>query len=144
MRAEFRIDPAADAPYAVIYAPSRTAEVDQILHRLTEPHVLHAYGERGEALIEADEIIRIYTENRRVLLECEAGIYQLRCRLYELEDKLDPAEFIRISNSEIVGRRWIRDLDFSLTGTIRLTMKNGGCCYVSRRYVSRIRRAFEE
>lgn len=144
MKAEFRIDPAADAPYAVIYAPSRTAEVDQILRRLAEPRVLHAYGERGEALIDADEIIRIYTENRRVLLECKAGVYQLRCRLYELEETLDPAEFIRISNSEIVGRRWIRDLDFSLTGTIRLILKNGGCCYVSRRYVSRIRRAFEE
>ena len=144
MRVEFRTDPAANAPYAVIYAPSRTAQVERIMRRLAEPRVMPAYDDRGEALIEEDEIIRVYTENRRVMLECTAGIYQLRCRLYELEEKLDPAEFIRISNSEIVGRRWIRDLDFSLTGTIRLTLKNGGCCYVSRRYVSRIRRAFEE
>ena len=144
MRVEFRIDPAADAPYAVICAPSRTAQVERIMRRLAEPRVMHGYDDRGEALIDADEIIRVYTENRRVMLECAAGVYQLRCRLYELEEKLDPAEFIRISNSEIVGRRWIRDLDFSLTGTIRLTLKNGGCCYVSRRYVSRIRRAFEE
>lgn len=144
MKVEFRMDPAADAPYAVIFAPSRTAQVDQIMRRLAEPRVMHAYDDRGEALIEEDEIIRIYTENRRVMLECTAGIYQLRCRLYELEERLDANDFIRISNSEIVARRWIRGLDFSLTGTIRLTLKNGGCCYVSRRYVSRIRKAFEE
>ena len=144
MKVEFRIDPAADAPYAVIYAPSRTAQVDQIMHRLAEPRVMHAYDDRGETLIEADEIIRIYTENRRVMLESTAGVYQLRRRLYELEERLDTCEFIRISNSEIVARRWIRGLDFSLTGTIRLTLKNGVCCYVSRRYVSRIRKAFEE
>lgn len=144
MKAEFRIDPAADAPYAVIYAPSRTAQVERIMRRLAEPRVMHGYDDRGEALIDADEIIRVYTENRRVMLECAAGVYQLRCRLYELEETLDSEEFIRISNSEIVGKRWIRNLDFSLAGTIRLTLKNGGCCYVSRRYVSRIRRAFEE
>ena len=34
-------------------------------------------------------------------------------------------------------------LDFSLTGTIRLMLEGGIETYVSRRYVSRIRRMFE-
>ncbi len=144
MKVEFRRDPGADAPYAVIYAAARTEQVDRIMHRFSEPHTICAYDDRGEILIEEGEIIRIYTENRRVMVECGSGAYQLRCRLYELEERLSANEFIRISNSEIVCRRQIRGLDFSLAGTIRLTLKNGGCCYVSRRYVARIRRAFEE
>lgn len=144
MKAEFRRDANAAEPYAVIYAAARTEQVDRILERLSDPRVIRAFDARGEIRIEEDEIIRVYTENRRVMAECASGVYQLRSRLYELEEMLDPNEFVRISNSEIVRKRQIRGLDFSLTGTIRLTLKNGSCCFVSRRYVARIRRAFEE
>ena len=47
--------------------------------------------------------------------------------------------FARISHSEIVNLRQVTALDLGLTGTIRMTLKGGTACYVSRRYVKKIK-----
>lgn len=46
------------------------------------------------------------------------GEYAIRYRLYELEEVLDKKQFLRISNSEIVNVKKIRDIDLSITGRI--------------------------
>ncbi|HIW27161.1 MAG TPA: LytTR family transcriptional regulator DNA-binding domain-containing protein, partial [Candidatus Lawsonibacter pullicola] len=49
---------------------------------------------------------------------------------------------LRVSHSELVNSRKITALDLSLTGTIRMTLGDGAAvCYVSRRYVKRIKQA---
>jgi len=143
MKIEFRINPEAGEPRVLVEAREYDSEVQALIARLQGPAHLAAYDERGEVLLEMDEIIRIYTQQRRLLVDSDRGTHSLRMRLYELEEKLDPAEFVRISHSEIVSRRRIMRLDFSLTGTIRLCLKGGTETYVSRRYVARIRRLFE-
>ena len=141
MKLEFRRDADAREVRVIVLAPERTAEVEAILARLREPEKIAAYSGRGEELLEPGEIIRVYTERRRVLVDSARGTFALRSRLYEIEEKLG-AEFVRISNSEIVNRTCIRSLDFSLTGTIRLSLAGGIETYVSRRYVQRIKRTF--
>ena len=71
------------------------------------------------------------------------GVYDLRERLYELEGKLDRHTFVRISHSEIVNLKKVAALDLSLTGTIRMTLAGGTVCYVSRRYVKKIKEALD-
>lgn len=143
MRIEFRKNTQAREIRVLVEARERDAEVEALIRRLQGPAQLAAYDERGEILLEMDEIIRIYTQRRRLMVDSDRGTHSLRMRLYELEEKLDPAEFVRISQSEIVSRRRILRLDFSLTGTIRLSLKGGTETYVSRRYVARIRKLFE-
>ncbi len=143
MKIVFRKNPDAKEIRILVEARERTPEVEALLRRLEPVGQLKAYSERGEILLNMDEIIRIYTQQRRVLVDSDRGSFSLRSRLYELEEKLDAAEFVRISNSEIVNKRRILHLDFSLTGTIRLSLKGGVETYVSRRYVPRIRRMFE-
>lgn len=143
MKIEFCREPDAREISVRVCAPELTPEVEALMHRISQPFVLPAYSDRGEVMLEMHEIVRVYTEKRRVLVESVRGTFALRMRIYELEEKLDPVQFIRISNSEIVSRRCIRSLDFSLSGTIRLSLKGGSETYVSRRYVSRIRKAFE-
>lgn len=143
MKIVFRRNPDAKEIRILVEAQERTPEVEALIKRLEPAGKLKAYDERGEIMLDMDEIIRIYTQQRRVLVDSLQGTYTLRARLYELEEQLDPAEFVRISNSEIVRKHCIRKLDFSLTGTIRLNLKGGIETYVSRRYVTRIRRLFE-
>lgn len=143
MKVEFIREPSLQETCVQIRAPERTPEVEALLRRLAAPATLVAYDARGEVLLKMEEIIRVYTQDRRVMVDSDRGTFSLRARLYELEAKLDSAEFVRISNSEIVRRDRILHLDFSLTGTIRLTLRGGAATYVSRRYVSRIRRMFE-
>ena len=128
----------------MIIARERDARVEEIIRRLRVGKTLIAYSERGETPLSVDEIIRIFTQQRRVMVDSGRGTFFLRSRMYELEEMLDGNEFVRISNSEIVNKRCILHLDFSLTGTIRLKLTGGIETYVSRRYVSRIRKVFEK
>ena len=141
MKLVFRADESADEVQVLVIAREKTPEVERILAKLQEMVRIAAYSERGEELIELPEIIRIYTERRRVLLDSVRGTFSLRSRIYEAEEKLGGG-FVRISNSEIVNRDHIRSLDFSLAGTIRLQLTGGIETYVSRRYVSRIKGTF--
>jgi len=143
MRIEFRRDPAAVEPYVLVCAKEKNAAVEALMEGIAEPAVIRAYSDRGEEFLRCGEIKRIYTQQRRVLVDSDRGSFLLRERMYELEEKLDQTEFVRISNSEIVNKRRIRRLDFSLAGTIRLVFRDGTETYVSRRYVPRIRSIFE-
>ena len=53
---------------------------------------------------------------------------------------LSGSSFVRISNSEIVNFGHVTSLDTSISGTISLRMTNGDKAYVSRRYVSKIKK----
>lgn len=85
------------------------------------------------------EIARIYSEKKKVYLRTPKHTYEVRERLYSLEESLRDKGFVRISNSEIVNISQIEKLDMSFTGTIKIYMKNGDETYVSRRYVSKIK-----
>lgn len=141
MKVEFRADESALEPRVIVIARQQDAQVQAILAWLQAQERIIAYSPRGEEILEPKEIIRIYTERRRVLVDSVRGTFGLRSRLYEIEERLGDA-FVRISNSEIVNRDCIRALDFSLTGTIRLSLSGGIETYVSRRYVSRIKKSF--
>ena len=57
-----------------------------------------------------------------------------------MEEQLDNRKFVRISNSEIVNIKKIKKLDTSLTGTICMYLEGEKMTYVSRRYVSKIKK----
>ena len=88
-----------------------------------------------------DHILRCFAQEKGVKVQTPDGVYDLRERLYELEGKLDRHTFVRISHSEIVNLRAVTALDLSLTGTIKMTLAGETACYVSRRYVKKIKEA---
>ncbi|MBR1821397.1 MAG: LytTR family transcriptional regulator [Clostridia bacterium] len=144
MKVEIRVDPALTEPEAVIFAPRVTPELEALARQLEDEDArLTVHTERGAAFIPIADILRIYAERQAVRAQTTGGVYTVRQRLYELEAQLASHRFVRISNSEIVNARMITGMDFSLTGTIRLSLRGGVETYASRRYVSRIRRQFE-
>ncbi|MEG0366555.1 MAG: LytTR family DNA-binding domain-containing protein, partial [Coprobacillus sp.] len=66
--------------------------------------------------------------------------YLLKLRLYELEQRLSQSKFVRISHSEIINLNEVINFDLSFTGTIQVKLSNNNMTYVSRRYVSRIKK----
>ncbi len=51
----------------------------------------------------------------------------------ELEEKLDKQSFLRISRSDIINLKHVKNFDLSFTGTISVHLVNGDTVYVSRR-----------
>ena len=141
MKVDIRIDPACGEPSATITAPALTEEVRALAARLEGGAALIGWeGDRAVPLSEGD-ILRCYGEEKGVKVQTIGGSYDLRERLYELEGKLDRHTFVRISHSEIVNLGKVTALDLSLTGTIRMTLTGGTVCWVSRRYVKKIKQA---
>lgn len=142
MEVELHIDPSLPDVTVTVCAPARTEEVEALLARLTAEHgPLLGFREGGVVPLAPEAILRFYGEDKEVRAETVEGIYTVRQRLYELEARLDRRRFVRISHSEIVNLRQVTALDLSLTGTIRMTLTGGAVCYVSRRYVKKIKEA---
>jgi len=69
--------------------------------------------------------------------------FQVRYRLYELEDQL-PADFVRISKSCIVNTRQIYAIERNLTSSSQVHfMHSHKTVYVSRRYLGALKARME-
>ena len=138
---EIVVDPTLEECAVTIAAPALTDEVRALAARLEGGGALIGWqGDTAVPLAEED-ILRCYGEEKGVKVQTTRGVLELRERLYELEAKLDRHTFVRISHSELVNLRKITALDLSLTGTIRITLAEETVCYVSRRYVKKIKEA---
>lgn len=142
MRVEVSIDPACKEPKVIIHTDKITDEIENIMQCITstEMNTLSVLSQRGVEFINCGEIVRVYTEQKKVFVQTMVSIYNVRFRLYELEEKLNTQMFVRISNAEIVNRNMIIHMDISKTGTIGVELKGGIKTYASRRYVTKIKK----
>lgn len=83
-------------------------------------------------LLNTEDIIRVYVEDRKVYVVTVEGRFIVRKKLYEVQSTLTK-DFIKISQSEIANVKYIHSLDLGLRGTIVINYKNSDISYVSRR-----------
>lgn len=142
MQVEIKIDSSYTEPKIVITTAVVTEEINDIVKKLSEdtPQIISGSKEEKIEVIEQDDLIRIYANSGKVMAVTNKGEYTLRLRLYEIEKRLNPKQFVRISNSEIVNLKKVNNFDLSFTGTICVKLSNGTVTYVSRRYVSKIKK----
>ena len=100
---------------------------------------IRVHKEHESKVVVPSQIIRIYSQNKKVYVRTKDDCYEVKERLNTLEEQLKDRDFVRISNSEIVNIEQIEKLDMSHVGTIKMYMKNQDETYVSRRYVSKIK-----
>lgn len=142
MEVEIKIETGCKNPRIVIYTDEITQEISDIARNLTGKEHASLAGYKGEEiiLIKPEEIIRIFTLGQKVMAQLEQETVQIRYRLYELENRLSGASFLRISNSEIINFNKVKSLDLSMGGSITLKLNTGDKSFVSRRYVDKIKK----
>lgn len=144
MKLEIKIDTAIVEPETVITTSAMTDEVNRVVNYISnlENSSFMITGQKDGKieLLDQENIIRLYAENGKMFAKLDQATYQIRLRLYELEERLDNEKFVRISNSEIVNLKKVKGLDLSFAGTICMELENGEVSYVSRRYVSKIKK----
>lgn len=113
-------------------------EVRELLENILGTKIKVHKNQEYKTLVPA-EIVRIYSQNKRVYVRTQDEYYEVSDRVYVLEEQLQDRGFVRISNSEIVNIRQIEKMDMSYTGTIKMFLKNGDETYVSRRYMKQIK-----
>lgn len=142
MEIEISVDKNYIIPKIIIKTSSMNEEVQKIVSMLSkdEIKVISGMKEDKVEILDENNISRVYAQNGMVYASTKNGVYVLKSRLYEIEEILNNKKFVRISKSEIINLREVKNFDFSFVGTISVQMKNNDVCYVSRRFVSKIKK----
>ena len=141
VQVEVKLDMTATEPKVIILTNRMTEEVHSIVQMLseTEPKLIAGFREDTVTVLDEKDILKIYAANGKVYAVLPSGEYMLRLRLYEIEERLKPQHFVRISNSEIINLKKVRSFDLSFTGTICVVLSDGSKTYASRRYMTKLK-----
>lgn len=141
MEVELKLEPGRKEPKLVICAGEETPELRDLAEQLRKLELAPIALWDGERsfLTPQHELLRFFTQGKGVSAQTAEGTYEVRLRLYELEERLDQRRFVRISNSEIINLDHVTAVDLSISGTIRMTLDKTVTVYVSRRYVKKIK-----
>ena len=140
MEVEVIIEPKYSKPKVIIYTNNISKEVSDLLNQFQNFSLstLNGYLENKVCLLNIEDIFIIYSENGKVYAKTTDAVYTLKYRLYEIEKQLDK-NFIRISNSEIINLKKVKNLDLSILGTIKINFLNDSYAYSSRRFIKKIK-----
>lgn len=145
-KADIRVelDPEYNIPQVLIRTDQNSETIDKIINAIEHAiggdqyAQISAYNDGIIVMLEHSDIIRLYTENRKVIIVTADGKFESRFTMREFEDILDQTCFVRISRFEIANLCKVFSFDLSMAGTIRVTYENGDETWVSRRYVKTI------
>ena len=122
-----------------IYAPADDADAQRIKAFVeslaSSDQMLVGYGEGEARVLTPDEVYCVVVEDNRVYALTKGEKYQLKERLYRVEELLCGFDFVKLNQSCIVNIKMIEGFEASLGGALRVTLKNGYRDYVSRRQI---------
>ena len=135
MKLELNIDEKVKETLVVVSANKIDKEVQNLINYIEySSEYLIGIVENKASIIDIDEIIRVYIEDRKTFVVTLKDTYVVKKKLYEVENMVT-RNFIKISQSEMANIKFIKNLDFSNTGTIVIKYKNSDISYVSRRMI---------
>ena len=89
--------------------------------------------ERGALTrVDARDIISVESAGREIEAYTVRGVFTARERLYQIQGRLDPEDFLRVSNGVIVALRHIRSIKPALSMRFALTLSDGRRADVTR------------
>ena len=126
----------------VIYARERTKLIENIEEMINGiVSEIIGYGKNQAVRLKIDEVTCFMVEDNKVYALTDKEKYQLKQRLYQLEEML-PDTFVKINQSCIANIRLIKKFDTSISGTLIINFKNGYKDYVSRRQMKAVKERF--
>ena len=127
-----------------VRAAEKNERVEKLLSVLSEQSGQLVYNQlfSEKYHINTSEIILIMRDGRYVTAKTVGGGYTIKDALTRVEEILDPAWFVRISQSEIINLKYLKNWDFVGGGVIQVKMEHGIVSYTSRRYAKQIHEMF--
>ena len=141
MKVEVVVDSNCSEPKVVIYTSEISKDVSVLLNKIenSDLTIIKGFLDDKVCILNLQDIYLFYSENGKVYAKTSENSYNVKYRLYELEDMLSNKNFIRISNSEIINFKKVKNLDFAFLGTIKINFLNGTYTYASRRFIKKIK-----
>ena len=143
MKVELIIDESTLQTRVVIYANALTNEVQHILSLLEDiGATAFITGSRDDRtyILRPDDVSMISVQNKTTLIyDLNGDQYCSKKRLYELYNQLGSG-FMQISKSTAINLSMLRSVEPGFNGVMYLRLKNGLCDYISRKYLSELKK----
>lgn len=116
-----------------IFAHKRSKLVEQI-ETLCENDEIQIFGyyEDEKHLLDINNIQRIFVEGDKLIASVETKHYRIKSRLYLIEEIVGN-NFIKINQSCLVNKHFIKCFKSSWKGSLFIELKNGEKDFISRR-----------
>ena len=123
----------------IVYAKEKNSLVKSIEDLVNgADNYFTVQNEKGIKRITEKEAYCFYIEDKKVYALTEKEKLLLKMRLYSIEEKLSE-DFIKINQSTVINIKKIQRFDVSVTGTLKVIMKNGYTDYVARRRIKNVK-----
>lgn len=123
----------------LISARESTPTLEKIENILKETaDVLYGYSGQDIVKLVPREVYCFFTEGNKVFASAKDGKFQVRERLYTLEEMFS-GDFIKVNQSCLVNIAKIRKFEASIGGSLMVILKNGFRDYVSRRQMKMVK-----
>lgn len=134
----------AEEPEITIRYSQMTPALERVIKEIRQTACTlpgkHEKGTRHRVPVE--EVLYIDTVDERTFLYTQKAVYETQGRLYQLEERLRGASFLRVSRNTLVNLDAIGSVR-PLTGErMEITLTNGEKLVVTRHYLGALKAAF--
>ena len=113
----------------------------QFIHLLKTGRTrITGYLEGAMKQLSPGEIYYFESVDNKVFAYCEKDVFEIREKLYEIEERYQRTDFQRISKSVIVNVSQIERVAPMIGSRLQATMQNGEKVVISRQYVPELKR----
>lgn len=93
------------------------------------------HDEHGISMITASDIYYFESVDKKVFAYCSQSVYEVKEKLYQVEELSEMFPFMRISKSMIINLDKIRHISHALGGRFEALLENDEKVIISRQYV---------
>ena len=128
-----------DEEKILIYANERNKLIDEI-ESLVESVNVDLTGTYNDEIIKIDisDVSCFISENNRVFALVSDKKYQIKQRLYQIED-MNLDMFVKINQSCLANKKKIKKFESTIGGSLKVVFKNGYIDYISRRELKNVK-----
>ena len=120
----------------IIKCQNLSEDIHNLLQKLKQGNTkIAGHSEDGIHLLEPDEIYYFEMVDNKVFACCKKEVYEVREKLYILEDMLPVESFMRASKSAILNLSKVKSLSPAFGGRFEAVLDNGEKTIISRQYV---------
>lgn len=94
-----------------------------------------------EYAVPVTDIYYVESVDKKAFVYCETEVFQSNYRLYELENILTHAGFVRVSKSTILNIETLKGIKTLANSKLEAILSNGESVYVTRKYLKEIKEA---
>ena len=125
--------------------PQKNKTVDRIVSLIKSlDRQIECYSGDSIKWINVSGIYYIESIDKRTIVFCEKGSYQVRKRLYQIYEELADSGFIQISKYCVLNVNKLVEIKQLLNSHLEAILSNGTHLYVTRKYLAGIKQMLQE